>query len=46
MVRFIKSAEVQRRDVTMEISGGPAAVVAHFDVTGFSTNFQRLPCSN
>ena len=46
MIRFIESAEVQRRDVTIEISGGPTNVVAHFDVTGFITNFQRLPCSN
>ena len=46
IVRFLESAELQRRDVTLEISGGPAAVTAHFDVTGFTTNFQRLPCSN
>ena len=46
IVRFLESAEIQRRGVTAEISGGPAAVTAHFDVTGFTTNFQRLPCSN
>ena len=46
IIRFLGSAELQRRGVTLEISGGPDAVTAHFDVTGFTTNFQRLPCSN
>ena len=46
ILKFLQDAEIQQRDVTLEVSGGPTAVTAHFDVTGFSTNFQRLTCSN
>lgn len=45
IVEFIEQAEHQGKDVTMGVSGDIDTVVADFDVTGFTTNFQRLPCS-
>ena len=49
ILKFIQDADQQGKDVRMVVSGDHhavvAAVVADFDVTGFTTNFQRLPCS-
>lgn len=42
---FLQNADHQGRDVTMGVSGDYDTVVADFDVTGFTVNFQRLPCS-
>ena len=38
-------AEGLGRDVRIRVSGELDAVTADFDVTGFETNFERLPCS-
>ena len=46
VIGIIKGAERLRQNVTIEASGGPNGVVADFNVRGFTTNFQRLPCSN
>ena len=45
ILSFIEQADRQGRDVTMGVSGDYGTVIADFDVTGFATNFQRLPCS-
>ena len=45
IIAFIEDAERQRKDVTFGAVGDYDTVVADFDVTGFTTNYQRLPCS-
>ena len=45
ILTFLEQAERQGKDVRMGVSGDYDTVVADFDVTGFTTNFQRLPCS-
>ena len=42
---FLREANIQGKDVRMGVSGDYDTVVADFDLTGFTTNFQRLPCS-
>ena len=43
---LIQDAERQSTDITIGAVGEyDAVVVADFDVTGFTTNYQRLPCS-
>ena len=42
---LLEDADQQGKDLTMAVVGDYATVVANFDVTGFTTNFQRLPCS-
>ena len=45
ILAFLEQADRQGKDVTMGVSGDYDTVVADFDVSGFTTNFQRLPCS-
>ena len=45
ILAFFEQAERLGKDVTMGVSGDYDTVVADFDVAGFTTNFQRLPCS-
>ena len=44
IVEFLLQAEREGRDVTIGVSGSLDTVVADFDLTGLSTNLQRLPC--
>ena len=45
ILALFEQAERLGKDVTMGVSGDYDTVVADFDVTGFTANFQRLPCS-
>lgn len=49
ILQFIEQADNQNNDVLIEavfaVDGGTHEVFANFDVTGFTINFQRLPCS-
>ena len=45
IIAFLRRAERQDRDVSMEVTSDYEAVNADFDVTGFIISFQRLPCS-
>ena len=42
---FIENADRQSKNVTIGASSDYDTVVSDFDVTGFTANFQRLPCS-
>ena len=45
IINIIQDADLQDRDLIFGVSGDYDTVVADFDVTGFTTNYQRLPCS-
>ena len=45
ILAFLEQADRQGKNVRMGVSGDYDTVVADFDVTGFTTNSQRLPCS-
>ena len=45
ILEFIEDADRQGKDVRMGASSDYDTVVADFDVAGFTTNLQRLPCS-
>ena len=46
IIAFLQDAESQGKDITIGAVGDYATVVADFEITGFETNFHRLPCAS